>query len=230
MVLQQLGDVKVPPGSSLYNGGLSNTSPSVYHNGGSSYLHAPGNILFNGLNLGLQPLAFNSLRPPGGALLGGSAGDMQLQAGQDKLGSSAEDPALQYASYGGEVKLEGVHPMAAAHNGGSSSNSSVLAFSSSGALQLGGYSLVQVPGGVSDGDGSLLNSDVGLPPLQLSSSSPSSAIPQGGFGGGTDADTLQINDITVMYEPNPELHIQPFTVKSMVLSDSSFVVTFDLLT
>ncbi|KAL7380093.1 hypothetical protein ABVT39_011584 [Epinephelus coioides] len=182
VVIQQIGDIKLPPGSSgggLYNGSLvtSNTSSTVFHNGGSSYLHTPGNILFNGLNLGIQPLAFNPLRSSGGVLLGGSGMDMQMQTGQEKgLGSSAEDSALQYASYSGcvngaEVKLEGVHTMAA-QNGGSS----VLTFSSSsGALQLGGYSLVQVGSGVSDSDGSsLLNSDVGLPPLQLSSASSSS--------------------------------------------------------
>uniref|UniRef100_A0A668A9D0 SIX homeobox 4a n=1 Tax=Myripristis murdjan TaxID=586833 RepID=A0A668A9D0_9TELE len=179
VVIQQIGDIKMPAGSSsggLYNGNLvtSNTSSTVFHNGGSSYLHTPSNILFNGLNLGIQPLAFNPLRPSGGVLLGG----------QEKgLGSAAEDSGLQYASYSGcvngaEVKLEGGHSMAA-QNGGSS----VLTFSSSsGALQLGGYSLVQVPSGVSDTDGSsLLNSSVGLPPLQLSSASSSSTISQGGF-------------------------------------------------
>lgn len=196
VVIQQIGDIKMPPGSSsggLYNGSLvtSNTSSTVFHNGGSSYLHTPGNILFNGLNLGIQPLAFNPLRPSGGVLLGGSGVDMQMQSGQEKgLGSSAEDSALQYTSYSGcangaEVKLEGVHTMAA-QNGGSS----VLTFSSSsGALQLGGYSLVQVPSGVSDGDGSsLLNSDVGLPPLQLSSSSSSSTITPG---------TMSLNNVAV---------------------------------
>lgn len=187
VVIQQIGDIKMPPGSSsgsLYNGSLvtSNTSSTVFHNGGSSYLHSPGNILFNGLNLGIQPLAFNPLRPSGGVLLGGSGVDMQMQTGQDKGMGTAEESTLQYASYSGcvngaEVKLEGVHTMAA-QNGGSS----VLTFSSpSGALQLGGYSLVQVPSGVSDSDGSsLLNSDVGLPPLQLSSASSSSTITQQG--------------------------------------------------
>lgn len=190
VVIQQIGDIKLPPGSSgggLYNGSLvtSNASSTVFHNGGSSYLHTPGNILFNGLNLGIQPLAFNPLRSSSGMLLGGSGVDMQMQTGQEKgLGSSTEDSALQYASYSGcvngaDVKMEGVHTMAG-QNGGSS----VLTFSSSsGALQLGGYSLVQVPSGVPDGDSSsLLNSDVGLPPLQLSSASSSSAITQqGGF-------------------------------------------------
>ncbi|XP_037343414.2 homeobox protein SIX4a [Pungitius pungitius] len=187
VVLQQIGDIKLPPGSSsggLYNGGLvtSSTPSAVFHNGGSSYLHTPGNILFNGLNLGIQPLAFNPLRPSGGVLLGGSGMDMQMQTGQEKgLGSSAEDSSLQYGSYSGcvngaEVKVEGVHAMAP-QNGASS----VLTFSSSsGALQLGGYSLVQVPSGVSDSDGSsLLNSDIGLPPLQLSSALSSSTITQG---------------------------------------------------
>ncbi|KAL6105631.1 six4 [Pungitius sinensis] len=187
VVLQQIGDIKLPPGSSsggLYNGGLvtSSTPSAVFHNGGSSYLHTPGNILFNGLNLGIQPLAFNPLRASGGVLLGGSGMDMQMQTGQEKgLGSSAEDSSLQYGSYSGcvngaEVKLEGVHAMAP-QNGASS----VLTFSSSsGALQLGGYSLVQVPSGVSDSDGSsLLNSDIGLPPLQLSSALSSSTISQG---------------------------------------------------
>ncbi|XP_073340117.1 homeobox protein SIX4a [Pagrus major] len=196
VVIQQIGDIKLPPGSSsggLYNGSLvtSNTSSTVFHNGGSSYLHTPGNILFNGLNLGIQPLAFNPLRSSGGVLLGGSGVDMQMQTGHEKgLGSSAEDSALHYTSYAGcvngaEVKLEGVHTMAA-QNGGSS----VLTFSSpSGALQLGGYSLVQVPSGVPDSDGSsLLNSDVGLPPLQLSSASSSSAITQG---------TLPLNNVAV---------------------------------
>ncbi|XP_070836191.1 homeobox protein SIX4a [Chaetodon trifascialis] len=195
VVIQQIGDIKLPSGSSsggLYNGSLvtSNTSSTVFHNGGSSYLHTPGNILFNGLNLGIQPLAFNPLRQSGGVLLGGSGVDMQM--GQEKgLGSSAEDSALQYASYSGcvngaEVKLEGAHTMAA-QNGGSS----VLTFSSSsGALQLGGYSLVQVPSGVPDSDGSsLLNSDVGLPPLQLSSASSSSAITQQG--------TMPLNNVAV---------------------------------
>lgn len=191
VVIQQIGDIKLPPGSSsgnLYNGSLatSNASSTVFHNGGSSYLHTPGNILFNGLNLGIQPLAFNPLRSSGGMLLGGSEGDMQMQTGEEKgLASSGEDSALQYTSYpgcmnGAEVKLEGIHTMAA-QNGGSS----VLTFSSSsGALQLGGYSLVQVPSGGAESDGgSLLNSDVGLPPLQLSSASSSAAITQqGGYG------------------------------------------------
>ncbi|KAM9842411.1 homeobox protein SIX4a [Aulostomus maculatus] len=196
VVIQQIGDIKMPPGSSgggLYNGSLvtNNSASTVFHNGGSSYLQTPGNILFNGLNLGIQPLAFNSLRPSGGVLLGSSGVDMQMQSGQEKsLGGSAEDSTLQYASYPGcvngvEGKLEGGHTMAA-QNGGSS----VLTFSSSsGALQLGGYSLVQVPSGVSDGDGSsLLNSDVGLPPLQLSSSSSSSTITQG---------TIPLNNVAV---------------------------------
>ncbi|KAF7662642.1 hypothetical protein LDENG_00231100 [Lucifuga dentata] len=196
VVIQQIGDIKMPPGSSsggLYNGNLvtSNNSSTVFHNGSSSYLHMPGNILFNGLNLGIQPLAFNPLRPSGGVLLGGSGVDMQMQTGQEKgLGSSAEDSTLHYTSYSGcvngaEVKLEEVHTMAA-QNGGSS----VLTFSSSsGALQLGGYSLVQVPGGVSDSDGSsLLNNDVGLPPMQLSSASSSSTITQG---------TMPLNNVAV---------------------------------
>ncbi|CAB1335274.1 unnamed protein product [Coregonus sp. 'balchen'] len=164
VIIQQIGDIKMPPGSSsgvLFNGNLVTSNPStVFHNGGSSYLQAPSNILFNGLNLGVQPLAFNPLRPSGGVLMGGSGVDMQMQAGQEKgLGGSSVD----YASYSGcvngaEVKLEGVHSMAA-QNG----DSSILTFSSSsGALQLGGYSLVHVPSGVSDGEGtSLLNSNLG---------------------------------------------------------------------
>ncbi|XP_019725795.1 homeobox protein SIX4a [Hippocampus comes] len=187
VVIQQIGDIKMPAGSNsggLYNGSLvpNSTSSATFHNGGSSYLHSPGNILFNGLNLGIQPLAFNTLRPSGAVLLGGSGEDMQEKG----LGGSAEDSALQYVSSysgcvnGGAVKLEGVHTMGA-QNGGSS----VLTFSSS----LGGYSLVQVPSGVSDGDGSsLLNSDVALPPLQLSSSSSSSSITQG---------TIALNDVAV---------------------------------
>ncbi|XP_047248875.1 homeobox protein SIX4a [Girardinichthys multiradiatus] len=187
VIIQQIGDTKMSTGSSgggVYNGSLAatNTSSTVFHNGGSSYLHSPGNILFNGLNLGIQPLAFNHLRMPGGVLLGGSGGDMHMQTGQEKGLGSAEESLLQYSSYSGcvngsEVKLEGVHTMAA-QNGGSP----VLTFSSpSGALQLGSYNLVQVPSGVPDHDGSsLLNSDVGLPPLQLPSASSSSTITQQG--------------------------------------------------
>lgn len=189
VVIQQIGDIKVPPGSGgggLYNGSLatSNTPSTVFHNGGSSYLSSPGNILFNGLNLGIQPLTFNPLRSSSGVLLSGSGVDMQMQSGQEKGLGSGEESSLQYHSYSGcvngaDVKAEGVHTMAV-QNGASS----VLTFSSpSAALQLGGYNLVQVPSGVSDNDGgSLLNSDVGLPPLQLSSASSSSTITeQGGF-------------------------------------------------
>uniref|UniRef100_A0A096MI19 SIX homeobox 4a n=1 Tax=Poecilia formosa TaxID=48698 RepID=A0A096MI19_POEFO len=174
VVIQQIGDIKMSgsSGGGVYNGSLAttNTSSTVFHNGGSSYLHSPGNILFNGLNLGIQPLAFNPLRPPGGVLLGGSGGDMHMQTGQEKGLGGAEESVLQYSSYSGcvngsEVKLEGVHTMAA-QNGGTS----VLTFSSpSAALQLGGYSLVPVP------------SDVGLPPLQLPSASSSSTITQQGL-------------------------------------------------
>ncbi|XP_061599007.1 homeobox protein SIX4a [Cololabis saira] len=196
VVIQQIGDIKMSPGSGgggLYNGNLatSNTSSTVFHNGSSSYLHSPGNILFNGLNLGIQPLAFNPLRPSGGMLLGGSGADMHMQTGQEKGLGSAEESTLQYAPYSGcvngaDVKMEGVHTMAA-QNGGSS----VLTFSTpSGALQLGGYSLVQVPSGMSDNNGSsLLNSDVGLPPLQLSSAPSSSAI--------TEQGNMPLNNVAV---------------------------------
>ncbi|XP_064809758.1 homeobox protein SIX4-like [Oncorhynchus masou masou] len=200
VIIQQIGDIKIPPGSSsevLFNGNLVTSNPStVFHNGGSSYLQAPSNILFNGLNLGIQPLAFNSLRPSGGVLMGGSGVDMQMQAGQEKgLGSSSVD----YASYSGcvngaEVKLEGVYSMAA-QNG----SSSVLTFSSSsGALQLGGYSLVHVPSGVSNGEGtSLLNSNLGLPPLQLPSDS--SSLSQG---------TIQVNNVAVSSSSEDSYHHQ----------------------
>ncbi|KAM9571242.1 homeobox protein SIX4-like [Salvelinus alpinus] len=199
VIIQQIGDIKIPPGSSsevLFNRNLVTSNRStVFHNGGSSYLQAPSNILFNGLNLGIQPLAFNPLRPSGGVLMGGSGVDMQMQAGQEKgLGGSSVD----YASYSGcvngaEVKLEGVYSMAA-QNGGSS----VLTFSSSsGALQLGGYSLVHVPSGVSNGDGtSLLNSNLGLP-LQLPSDS--SSLSQG---------TIQMNNVAVSSSSEDSYHHQ----------------------
>ncbi|XP_055720979.1 homeobox protein SIX4a [Salvelinus fontinalis] len=199
VIIQQIGDIKIPPGSSsevLFNRNLATSNRStVFHNGGSSYLQAPSNILFNGLNLGIQPLAFNPLRPSGGVLMGGSGVDMQMQAGQEKgLGGSSVD----YASYSGcvngaEVKLEGVYSMAA-QNGGSS----VLTFSSSSAaLQLGGYSLVHVPSGVSNGDGtSLLNSNLGLP-LQLPSDS--SSLSQG---------TIQMNNVAVSSSSEDSYHHQ----------------------
>ncbi|XP_029569224.1 homeobox protein SIX4-like [Salmo trutta] len=200
VIIQQIGDIKIPPESTsevLFNGNLVTSNPStVFHNGGSSYLQAPSNILFNGLNLGIQPLAFNPLRPSGGVLTGGSGVDMQMQAGQEKgLGGSSVD----YASYSGcvngaEVKLEGVYSMAAQNCG-----SSVLTFSSSsGALQLGGYSLVHVPSGVSNGDGtSLLNTNLGLPPLQLPSGS--SSLSQG---------TIQMNNVAVSSSSEDSYHHQ----------------------
>ncbi|CAL8290646.1 homeobox protein SIX4a [Gadus morhua] len=191
VVIQQIGDIKMPPHSGsggLYNGGLGsgNGNGGAFHTGGSPYLHGPGNILFNGLNLGLQPLAFSPLRPNGGVLLGCPGMDMQMgQQGQDKgLGGSPEDSNLQYSPYsagcgsGGDVKLEGVHGMGGVQNGGAS----VLTFSSSsGGLHMGGYGLVGGPGAGSDGDrATLLDRDVGLPPLQLpSASSSSSSIAQG---------------------------------------------------
>ncbi|CDQ69445.1 unnamed protein product [Oncorhynchus mykiss] len=200
VIIQQIGDIKIPPGSSsevLFNGNLVTSNPStVFHNGGSSYLQAPSNILFNGLNLGIQPLAFNSLRPSGGVLMGGSGVDMQMQAGQEKglAGSSVDYTSYSGCVNGAEVKLEGVYSMAA-QNGGSS----VLTFSSSsGALQLGGYSLVHVPSGVSNGEGtSLLNSNLGLPPLQLPSDS--SSLSQG---------TIQMNNVAVSSSSEDSYHHQ----------------------
>ena len=212
VVIQQIGDIKMPPhsgsGGGLYNGGLGsgngngNGNGGAFHNSGSPYLHGPGNILFNGLNLGLQPLAFSPLRPNGGVLLGCPGMDMQMgQSGQDKgLGGSQEDSNLQYSPYsggcgsGGDVKLEGVHGMGGAQNGGAS----VLTFSSSsGGLHMGGYSLVGGPSAGSDGDGaSLLDRDVGLPPLQLpSASSSSSSITQGGFPGSMADAWVQLSGI-----------------------------------
>ncbi|CAL1575120.1 unnamed protein product [Knipowitschia caucasica] len=160
MVIQQIGDIKSSPGStsaSLYNGSL--VSNNSFHNG-SSYLHSPGNILFNGLSLGIQPLPFSPLRPSGGMLLGGSGLDVHMQTGQDK----AEETSLQYGAYAGcvvngtEVKLENMHNMASQNIASS--------------LSLGGYSLVPVPNAVAENDNNpLLSGDVGLSPLQLSSSS-----------------------------------------------------------
>ncbi|XP_028294812.1 homeobox protein SIX4a [Gouania willdenowi] len=211
VVIQQIGDIKMPPGSSssgLYNGSLvSSNSPTVFHNGGSSYLHSPGNILFNGLNLGIPPLAFSPLRSSGGVLLSSSGVDMQMQTGQEKgLIGNGEESNLQYASYSGcvngtEVKLEEAHHTMAAQNGGSS----VLTFTSpSGALQLGGYSLVQVPSGVSDSDGSsLLSNNVGLPPLQLSSAS---TIAQG---------TMALNNVAVSSSTEDSFQQDKLTMTSL---------------
>ncbi|KAL0969043.1 hypothetical protein UPYG_G00221930 [Umbra pygmaea] len=218
VVIQQIGDIKMPPGSNsgvLFNGNLVTSNPStVFHNGGSSYLQAPSNILFNGLNLGVQPLSFNPLRSSGGVLMGTSGMDMQMQASQDKvLGSSSVD----YTTYSGcvngaEVKLEGVTGMAA-QNGGSS----VLTFnSSSGALQLGGYSLVHVPSSVSNGDGSsLLYSSVGLPSLHLSSGSSSSALSQG---------TVQMNNVAVSSSSEDSYHQHQQDKLSMATTHPSTVL------
>lgn len=172
VVIQQIGDIKMSSASGggvVFNGNLATTNPpTIFHNG-SSYIQAPGgNILFNGLNLGAQPLAFNPLRPASEDLLGGSNGDTSLQAAQEKgLNGLAANSPLTYPSFasnvnGSEVKLEGVQTLSSQSGG-----SSVLTFSTStGSLQLGNYSLVHVPSTESNG-GSLINSSVGLPPLQM---------------------------------------------------------------
>lgn len=195
VVIQQIGDIKAPPGSNsgaLYNGSLvTSNSNTVFHNG-SSYLHSPGNILFNGLNLGVQPLPFSPLRSSGGVLLGGSGVDMHMQTGQDK----AEEPALQYAPYTGcvngtEVKLEEVM---APQNGPS-------------VLPLGGYSLVQVPSAETDGS-PLLSTDVGLSPLQLSSSSAvtQAPLPLSVSVSSAEMSLSSLHHGTILYSMGPGSH------------------------
>ncbi|KAG9336623.1 hypothetical protein JZ751_002970 [Albula glossodonta] len=182
VVIQQIGDIKMCSGSGgggvVFNGNLVTTNPpTIYHNG-SSYIQAPSNILFNGLNLGTQPLAFNPLRPSSEGLLGGSNGDTSLQSAQEKgLNGLATNSSQAYSSFtnnvnGTGVKLEGVQSLASQIGG-----SSVLTFTTStGSLQLGNYSLVHVPNTDSNG-ASLLNSSVGLPPLQLPPTSSHGAVP-----------------------------------------------------
>ncbi|KAG5857724.1 hypothetical protein ANANG_G00022410 [Anguilla anguilla] len=137
VVIQQIGDIKMSSASGggvVFNGNLVTTNPpTIFHNG-SSYIQAPSNILFNGLNLGC----------PG--------------EGAQRPGSELPLPYSSFAGgvNGAEVKLEGVQTLASQSGG-----SSVLTFSTSaGSLQLGNYSLVQVPSTESNG-ASLLNS---LPP------------------------------------------------------------------
>lgn len=199
VVIQQIGDIKAPPGSNsgaLYNGSLV-SSNSSFHNG-SSYLHSPGNILFNGLGLGIQSLPFSPLRSSGGVLLGGSGMDMHMQTGQDK----AEEPALQYSPYTGcvngtEVKLEGIHNMGS-QNGPSQ-------------LPLGGYSLVPVASAVTESDSSpLLSSDVGLSPLQLSSSTAAQAsLPLSNVSVSTSSAEMSLASLhhgTVLYSMSSSAH------------------------
>ncbi|KAK7904376.1 hypothetical protein WMY93_016983 [Mugilogobius chulae] len=198
MVIQQIGDIKTSPGSNsgaLYNGSLV-SSNSSFHNG-SSYLHSPGNILFNGLSLGIQPLPFSPLRPSGGVLLGGSGMDMHMQTGQDK----ADESALQYGTYTGcvngtDVKLENIHNMGS-QNGPSP-------------LSLGGYSLVPVPNAVTESDSSpLLSSDVGLSPLQLSTSSTvvQASLPLNNVSSSSAEMTLaSLHHGTVLYSMGPGTH------------------------
>ncbi|KAJ8290324.1 hypothetical protein GJAV_G00011420 [Gymnothorax javanicus] len=179
VVIQQIGDIKMSSsasgGGGVFNGNLVTTNPpTIFHNG-SSYIQAPTNILFNGLNLGAaQPLAFNPLRPSSESLLSGSNGDASL-----------------HSVNGAEVKLEGVQTLAS-----QSAGSSVLTFSASaGPLQLGNYSLVHIPSSESNGT-SLLNSSVGLPPLQLPSVSSQGGVPMSSVmvsspGGGDSPFSLQ---------------------------------------
>ncbi|KAJ0008958.1 hypothetical protein NQD34_016373 [Periophthalmus magnuspinnatus] len=200
MVIQQIGDIKASPCSTsgaLYNGSLISSNNS-FHNG-SSYLHSSGNILFNGLSLGIQPLPFSPLRPSGGVLLGSSGMDMHMQTGQDK----AEEPALQYGTYtscvnGTEVKLESIHNM------GSQNSPSTLS--------LGGYSLVPVPNAVTESDSSpLLSSDVGLSPLQLPSSSTvaQASLPLNNVSVSSSSAEMTLASLhhgTVLYSMGPSTH------------------------
>ncbi|KAJ8288971.1 hypothetical protein COCON_G00016300 [Conger conger] len=199
VVIQQIGDIKMSSASGggvVFNGNLVTTNPpTIFHNG-SSYIQAPSNILFNGLNLGAQPLAFNPLRASSEGLLGGSNENTSLQAAQEKgLNGLAANSPLSYPSFasnvnGSEVKLEGVQTLASQSGG-----SSVLTFSTStGSLQLGNYSLVHVPSSESNGV-SLLNSSVGLPPLQLPPASSHGGVPLSSVvvssPGGGDSYSLQ---------------------------------------
>ncbi|KAJ8341302.1 hypothetical protein SKAU_G00335930 [Synaphobranchus kaupii] len=210
VVIQQIGDIKMSSasrGGVVFNGNLvTSNPPGIFHNG-SSYVQAPGNILFNGLNLGAQPLAFNPLRPSSEGLLGGSNGDTSLQAAQEKgLNGLAANSPLSYSSFAGnvngtEVKLEGVQTLASQSGG-----SSVLTFSTStGSLQLGNYSLVHVPSTESNG-ASLLNSSIGLPPLQLPPASSHGAVPLSSVvvssPGGGDSFSLQ-------HQPQDKLVLAP---------------------
>ncbi|MBN3307736.1 homeobox protein SIX4 [Amia ocellicauda] len=174
VIIQQIGDTEMSSssaGSVVFNGNLVTANSSVFLNG-SSYIQAPGNILFNGLNLGSgQPIAFNSLRPTT-SLLAGNNGDAVLHEDKDfkVLNGPVPSSALPYSvsalgspfphgANGGEVKMEGVHSLA------SQDGSSVVTFTTStGPLQLGQYSLVHIP--TADTDGPPLNGN-GLPSLQM---------------------------------------------------------------
>lgn len=210
VVIQQIGEVKGAPGSTsgaLYNGSLV-SSNSSFHNG-SSYLHSPGNILFNGLGLGIQSLPFSPLRPSGGVLLGGPGMDMHMQTGQDK----AEESALQYSPYtacvnGTEIKLESIHDMGS-QNGPSQ-------------LPLGGYSLVPVPSAVTESDSSpLLSSDVGLAPLQLSSSTAAQASLNNVSVSSSSAEMsmASLHHSTVLYSMSSSVHS---SIKKEPLDSSVF--------
>uniref|UniRef100_W5MVE0 SIX homeobox 4 n=1 Tax=Lepisosteus oculatus TaxID=7918 RepID=W5MVE0_LEPOC len=180
IIIQQIGEAKMSSSSAssaVFNGNLVSTNaPSVFLNG-SSYLQAPSNILFNGLNLGgSQPITLNALRPTNSLVSSDSAnGETVLHSSDEKdykvlngpvtnsavpynmstLGSSF--PATIHAS---EVKMEGLQTLA------SQDGSSLVTFSTSnGPLHLSQYSLVHIP--TADTNGPLVNGNIGLPQLQM---------------------------------------------------------------
>ncbi|MBN3317225.1 SIX4 protein, partial [Atractosteus spatula] len=180
IIIQQIGEAKMSSSSAssaVFNGNLVSTNaPSVFLNG-SSYLQAPSNILFNGLNLGgSQPITLNALRPTNSLVSSDTAnGETVLHSSDEKdykvlngpvtnstvpynmstLGSSF--PATIHAS---EVKMEGLQTLA------SQDGSSLVTFSTSnGPLHLSQYSLVHIP--TADTNGPLVNGNIGLPQLQM---------------------------------------------------------------
>ncbi|KAK1791291.1 hypothetical protein P4O66_013312 [Electrophorus voltai] len=155
-VIQAVGESKNPGSSThlTFNGSLelsANRScpPSTtFHNGTSTYLPSPGNILFNGLSLGLQPQDY---RPGPGVLISGGEVSDFIQKGPDG-------------------KAEGLNSGSVTQNGASTSGMAYNSAPSSEKLQAGSYRLVSGASGRED-ETSVLSSPLCLPHLKLSSSS-----------------------------------------------------------
>ncbi|XP_048831403.1 homeobox protein SIX4a [Brienomyrus brachyistius] len=215
LVIQQVGNVKMPPstsGAMVFNGNLVTSNPATVFHNGSSYIQAPGSVLFNGLNLGAQTLAFNPLRTS-------MDGEASLQSVQEKALSGMVPGFTQaYSAFpgcvsGSEIKLEPVQPLAQ-QNG----LSSVLSLPSpAGHLPPSAYSQLHMP----DADGC----SVGLPVLQLPPVS--TALPHGaGSPGSTDSFPLQQQQqdkvVLAPLQSTTVLHSMASVVKQEPLEGGAF--------
>ncbi|XP_028677193.1 homeobox protein SIX4a [Erpetoichthys calabaricus] len=180
LIIQQLGDAKLPstsPGA-MFNGGLVTAStPTVFLNG-SSYIQTPGNVLFNGLNMGgTQAVALNPLRNSNPIVNSRAENgelvlqdkDMKIHGPNSIMSYNVSLPGAPFpvSVSSSEIKIGSTQTVS------SQDGASVLTFTTcNGPLQVNQYSVVQLP--TCDTNGQQVN---GLPSFLMPSIT--TAPPQG---------------------------------------------------